>query len=65
MDDESAIHKSEFFAEFFCSPLAVEVYKEASEELKVEELNKFVEALWAIVESAIQEDKESDETDWS
>ena len=53
MDEDRVIHKAEFIAEFFCSPLAVEVYKEAAEEFKVDELHKFVDALWAIVESAI------------
>jgi hypothetical protein len=65
MDEDRVIHKAEFIAEFFCSPLAVEVYKEAAEEFKVDELHKFVDALWSIVESAIEEDKGSDDTDWA
>lgn len=65
MDDDSVIHKAEFLAEFFCSPLAVEVYKDSGGDTKVEDLNSFANALWDLVSSAIEEDNESDGTDWS
>ena len=65
MDEDSVIHKAEFLAEFFCSPLAVEVYKDSSEDSKVEDLGVFADALWELVNSAIEEDKESDDTDWA
>lgn len=65
MDEDRVIHKAEFLAEFFCSPLAVEVYNDIDLESKVEGLNEFASALWDVVKSAMDEEEDTDtESGW-
>ena len=61
MDDES-INKAEFLAEFFFSPLAAEVYKEATD--KDKEVIEFANLLWVEVSNAIEQDDDG-ATEWS
>jgi len=65
MDEQ--LSKSEFLADFFCSELAVEVYKNSVREVtapdRVKYLVSFAEALWR--EICLSRDSEGDSTEWA
>lgn len=60
MDDDMNINKAEFLADFFCSPLAKEVYKglanvSNNDEIVISLVN-FANKLWEEIESNIDND---------
>ena len=61
MDEDMSISKVEFLADFFCSPLAKEVYKGlttiSSNDEIVDSLISFANKLWAEIESNMNEDE--------
>lgn len=56
--------KASFYADFFCSELAVEVYKNAVREVttvdRVTYITNFADKLWEEVEKCIEEDDGTD-----
>ena len=64
MDDDISINKAEFLADFFCSPLAKEVYKGlitfSNNDEVVDSIVSFANKLWAEIESNI----DTDDTDY-
>ena len=60
MDDDISINKAEFLADFFCSPLAKEVYKGlttvSNNDEIVQSLINFANKLWNEIESNIERD---------
>ena len=64
MDDDMSISKAEFLADFFCSPLAKEVYKglstiSSNDEIVISLVN-FANKLWEEIESNINNDNDTD-----
>lgn len=61
MDEDMSINKAEFLADFFCSPLAKEVYKGlttvSNNDEIVESIISFANKLWDEIESNIEEDE--------
>ena len=66
MDEDMS--KSDFLADFFCSELAVEVYKNSVREVtsadRVKYLVSFAEALWREICLA-REDGDDNSTEWT
>ena len=60
MDDDMSVSKVEFLADFFCSPLAKEVYKGLSgvsnNDDVIDSLINFANKLWEEIESNIEND---------
>jgi len=63
------LNKAMFYADFFCSELAVEVYKNSVREVttvdRVSYLVSFAERLWEKVKEAEESDPDSGDTDWT
>ena len=58
------LNKASFYADFFCSELAVEVYKNAVREVttvdRVSYITNFAERLWEEIEKSIEDDNNTD-----
>lgn len=58
------LNKAMFYADFFCSELAVEVYKNAVREVttvdRVSYITNFAERLWEEIEKSIEDDNNAD-----
>jgi hypothetical protein len=63
------LNKAMFYADFFCSELAVEVYKNSVREVttpdRVSYLVNFAESLWEKIKEAEADDESSDGTEWT
>ena len=58
------LSKASFLADFFCSELAVEVYKNAVREVttidRVTYITNFADKLWEEIEKCIEDDENTD-----
>lgn len=58
------LNKAMFYADFFCSELAVEVYKNAVREVttvdRVSYITNFAQRLWEEIEKSIEDDENTD-----
>ena len=61
MNDEEPISKQFFLADFFCSELAAEVFRNKG---TVKEVTEFAEALWETILASKEETEEEEDNDY-
>lgn len=61
MNDEEPISKQLFLADFFCSELAAEVYRNTG---TVKEVTEFAEVLWETIQASKEESEGDEDNDY-